>query len=107
MNQKIAGTIHILFALICIVFGIDKLIEFLPTWSLTSHIFQTGMIVTGVLEIGIGIMLFLKKYTLLSLKLGTAIMFGGMLVHVIDGTYDFSGALVGLIMGMFLIYEHK
>ena len=107
MNPTIVNTVQIIFALFCIAFGIDKFVEFLPTCSLANTISQRGMMLTGVLEIGIGIMLFFKKYTLLFLRLGTAIILGGLLLHIVKGTYDFSGALIGSIMGLFIIFAHK
>ncbi len=107
MNPTLVNTIQILFALFCILFGIDKFVEFLPTCSLLNYLPKSAMMVTGVLEILIGILLLLKKQTLLVLRLATAIMLGGFLLHIVKGTYDFSGALIGGLVGLFLIFAHK
>jgi len=107
MNPAIINIVQIAFAIFCIVFGIDKFVEFLPTCSLTTVIPKEGMMITGVLEIGIGIMLLLKKHTLLILRIGTAIILGGLLMHIVKGTDDVGGALLGSIMGLFLIIAHK
>ena len=77
MNQSLESILQIIFAVFCIIFGLDKFLEFLPACSLMSDIPQSGMIATGVIEIIIGIALLLKKYTLTSLRVATAIMIGG------------------------------
>ena len=107
MNPATVHIVQILFALFCILFGIDKFVEFLPTCSLLNYLPKSAMMVTGVLEIAIGILLLLKKQILLVLRLATAIMIGGLLLHVVKGTYDFSGALIGGLLGLFLIFAHK
>ena len=107
MNQSLESILQIIFAVFCIVFGLDKFLEFLSTCSLTNHIPQSGMIVTGVIEILIGIALLLKKYTLTSLRLATAIMIGGLAFHLFKGTYDLGGAAFGSILGLVLIVLNK
>ena len=107
MNSNIEKVLQISFAIFCIAFGIDKFIEFLPHCSLTDQISRRGMIATGVIEIGIGILLLLNKYTLLSLRLATAIMFGGVAMHLAKGTYDITGAAFGTILGVVLIFIQR
>ena len=107
MNPTLVNILRILFAIFCIGFGMDKFLEFLPICSLTSHIPPSGMIGIGVLEIIIGLLLLLNKKVLWSLRLATAIMFGGLIMHLIKGTYDCGGALIGVIIGFILIYLYK
>ena len=61
----------------------------------------------GILEIGIGILLLLNKYTMPTLQVITVVMFSGVLLHTLIGTYDFSGAFIGTIWGMLLVYLYK
>ena len=107
MNQSLESILQILFAVFCIIFGLDKFLEFLPTCSLISDIPQSGMIATGVIEIIIGIALLLKKYTLTSLRVATAIMIGGLGFRLFKGTYDLGAAAFGSILGLVLIVLHK
>ena len=107
MNANLEKTLLILFAIFCIGFGIDKFIEFLPSCSLTEYISQRGLMVTGVLEIVIGILLLLNKYTLPALRLATAIMIGGLAMHLVKGTYDITGAAFGALLGLVLIFSQK
>jgi len=107
MNPSLENMLQILFAVFCIVFGIDKFLEFLPTCSLTNHIPQSGMMVTGILEIILGIALLLKKYTFTALRLVTGIMLGGLILHLMTGSYDVGGAVFGAVLGLILIVSQK
>lgn len=107
MNLKVVGLLQIAFALFCIIFGLDKFLEFLPTCSLVNHIPANGMIVIGCLEIIVGMVLLTKQYTLLSLRVATAMIIGGIIFHLATGTYDFGGGLIGAFIGLFLIYQYK
>lgn len=107
MNTTFVNILRITFGLFCIAFGIDKFVEFLPTCSLTYHAPNYLMQGTGILEIGIGILLILDKYTMSTLQLITVVMFSGVLLHTLIGTYDFGGAFIGSIWGMALVYLYK
>lgn len=108
MTPTLENILLILFAIFCIAFGLDKFLEFLPTCSLTSHIPKNGLMLIGVLEILIGISLLLKKkYTLTALRLAVAIMFGGVIFHLLKGTYDIGGAVIGVVLGVILIVSQK
>ena len=107
MNQSLETILRLLFAGFCIVFGIDKFLEFLPACSLTAYIPPSAMMATGVLEIILGIALFLNKYTLTVLRLITGLMLGGLILHLLKGTYDVGGAAFGAIVGLILIIAYK
>jgi len=107
MNQSIESFLLLIFGAFCIVFGVDKFIEFLPTCSLVSVIPKEGMLITGVLEIVLGLLILLKKYTLASLQIATAIIIGGLMLHLITGTFDISGAVFGAVLGVGLIISQK
>ncbi len=107
MNQKSVNFLRVLVALFCIFFGADKFLELIPTCSLINHITPEGMFVLGVLEIIIGVALLGKWNILLMARLATAMMIGGLLMHLIKGTNDFGGATVGALLGLSLIFTYK
>lgn len=107
MSPTFVNILRISFGLFCIGFGIDKFVEFLPTCSLIPHLPAFAMPLTGVLEIGVGLLLLLNKYTMTLLQLITLVMFSGVVLHTLLGTYDFSGAFIGTIWGMALVYLYK
>lgn len=107
MNLTFLNVLRIAFAILILAFGVDKFFPFLPTCSLNQYIPPSGMIVTGLIEIGFGITLLLKKYELIALKILTSISIGGVIFHLIIGTTDFKGAIIASLMGLFLIFVDK
>ena len=107
MNPTFLNVVRIGFALFCIGFGLDKFLYFLPTCSLTQYISPTGMLITGIIELVFGMALLFKKYELMALRILTALIIGGLMLHLIKGTTDFNGAIVGSLMGLFLIFAYK
>ena len=104
---NLTNAAKILFALACIIMGIDKFAEFLPHCTLLSFIPKEMMWGTGVLEIILGVMIFLNKNVSLAIKLGTAIMAGGVALHLFTGTYDMSGALISTILGAIYLFGSR
>ena len=107
MNQKLVNALRLLFALFCILFGANKFLELFPTCSLISHITSKGMMVLGILEITLGVALVYNQHTLLLARLGTAIIIGGFIMHIVKGTNDYGGAIIEATMGLFLIFTLK
>ena len=99
--------LRILLVAFCFVFGLDKFLEFLPICSLNEDISIEGMIGLGMIEIGLGVALIYGRYLLIVARLATIIMSGGMLLHLLKGTKDFGGALIGTIIGLLLIFLYK
>jgi len=104
MNHTVLTAIRILFGIFCIAFGIDKFVEFLPKCSLLNHLPVWWMWATGLLEIGLGLLMIIDKYTMIAFQLAAVVMFTGVVLHTLIGTYDFSGALVGTVVAMILIF---
>lgn len=96
--------LRIAFGIFCIAFGFDKFIEFLPKCSLLDHLPVWSMWGAGALEIILGILLIMDKYTKIALQVLAMVMFGGVVLHTLIGTYDFSGALIGTLWPMLLLY---
>lgn len=107
MNPTITKSLKIVFAIFCIVFGIDKFVEFLPICSLAEYIPQKGMFVTGILEIILGIVILLDKVVLLALRVATVLIIGGLFFHLLKGTYDIGGAVLGALLGLILLFAYK
>jgi len=107
MKPTFKNILRIAYGLFCIGFGIDKFVEFLPTCGLIPNLPPFSMELIGILEIGIGILLLLNKYTMPTLQVITVVMFSGVLLHTLIGTYDFIGAFIGTIWGMLLVYLYK
>ena len=104
---NLTNAAKILFALACIIMGIDKFAEFLPYCTLLDFIPKEMMWGTGVLEIILGLLIFMNKNTSLAIKLGTAVMGGGVLLHLATGTYDMSGALISTILGVVYLFGSR
>ena len=107
MSPTLANMLRIAFGIFCIAFGIDKFVEYLPTCSLIPNLPPFSMELVGILEIGMGFLLLLNKYTMPTLQIVTVMMFSGVVLHTLIGTYDFSGAFIGTIWGMLLVYLYK
>jgi len=61
----------------------------------------------GVLEVGLGLMILLKKQVPMMVMIGTAVMAGGVGLHLATGTFDISVALVSTILGLVLMYGYR
>ena len=107
MESNYLNGLRIVLSLFCLVFGVDKFLEFLPICNLVNDLPKEAIIGLGVTEIVLGMALFSKKYLLISARLATAIMIGGMTMHLLKGTNDFGGALIGTIIGLLLIFTYK
>ena len=91
MNEKVVMGIRILFGVFCLIFGLNKFINFLPMPEITgdggtlmSIYFTSGfMKIIGVLEIVFGLALILNKYVPLSLTILIAIMFNALIFHIL------------------------
>jgi len=115
MNEKVTTAIRIIFGLFCLFFGINnfaKFIVFPPIpgdgGELLRIYAESGfMNLIGVLEILGGIALLVKKYIPLALTVLIAILFNATLFHVLHDPGNIAGALLGLILGLVLVYAYK
>jgi len=99
--------IRSLLAFHIIVFGLNKFFSFLSTCSLLNDAPTAGIIGLGIIQIVLGIILFSGRYLLISAILATALMMNAVGMHLLKGTNDFGGAIVGGILGCLLIFGHK
>jgi len=63
--------------------------------------------VIGVLEILGGLALLVNKYVPLALTILIAIMFNAALFHALHDMGSIGGAVLGLILGLVLVYANK
>ena len=115
MNDKVVMGIRILFGIFCLVFGLNKFLNFMPfpplegdaatlmTIYSTSGFFK----IIGVLEIVFGLALILGKYVPLALTVLVAIMFNAFIFHALHDMGGIGGAVLGMLLSLILIYAHK
>ena len=115
MNEKVTTAVRIIFGLFCLFFGINNFAQFIifPTIPgdggelLRIYVESGFMNLIGVMEILGGLALLLKKYIPLALTVLIAILFNATLFHVLHDPKNIAGALLGLIMGLILVYAYK
>ena len=115
MNAKVAMGIRILFGVFCLIFGINKFIGFMPFPEIPGDggtlmgIYATSgfMKIIGVLEILGGLALLINKYVPLALTILVAIMFNAAVFHGLHDIKNIPGAILGLVLGLVLVYVNK
>ena len=115
MNSKFTMLVRILLGILLVVFGSNKLFNFLPSQSPAGSAGEfmyslgaTGYVfpVLGVLEMFIGILLLAKKWVPFAMVLLAPISINILLFHLF---LDIPGVFVALLVVAFngiLIYKH-
>ncbi|MBP6557794.1 MAG: DoxX protein [Flavobacterium sp.] len=115
MNSMFTKIARIALGLALVVFGANKLFNFIPMEAPTgsagdfmNSLGATGYIfpVLGVLEIIIGAMLLLKKWVAFALILLAPISINILLFHLFLGISGLPIAIVILLFNGILIYKH-
>ena len=115
MNDKVVMGIRILFGIFCLFFGLNKFFNFMAFpdipgdgGTLMGIYFTSGFLkLIGVLEAVFGLALILNKYVPLALTILIAIMFNAAIFHALHDLGNIAGALIGLVLGLVLVYAHK
>jgi len=115
MNGKIIMGVRILFGIFCIIFGLNKFLNFLPMppiagdgGDLMNIYFSSGfMNLVGVLEVLGGLALLINKFVPLSLTILAAIMFNALVFHVLHDMGGIGGAAFGCILTSVLVYANR
>ncbi len=115
MNSKFTMIVRILLALLLIVFGSNKFLNFLPmpqpigagadflnSLNATGYIFPF----VGVLEVFIGIMLLLKKWVPFVIILLAPISINIVLFHLFLAIPGVGPALLLVILNSMLLYKY-
>lgn len=117
MNSQFTKIVRILLGLILVVFGMNKLLpeafiplpempekagDFMASLGATGYVLKT----VGIIEIGIGILLLLKKWVAFALIVLVPISLNIVLFHVFLDVSGIGGALLVAILNGILIYKH-
>ena len=115
MNSKFTTGIRILFGVFCLIFGLNKFLNFIPFPPIIGDggtlmgIYMTSgfMKIIGVLEILGAVALLANKYVPLALIILVAIMFNATIFHLLHDIQNVMGAVLGMILSLLLVYAHK
>ena len=115
MNTKVITGLRILFGLFVLIFGVNKFVGFMPMPEVAGDggtlmkIYMTSGFfkIIGTLEILGGLALLTGKYVPLALTFLIAIMFNAMIFHALHDVANIGGALIGLGLGLALVYGYK
>ncbi len=107
--------VRILFGLFCLIFGLNKFLNFMPFppipgdgGTLMGIYASSGfMKIIGVLEILGGLALISNKFVPLALTFLIAIMFNAILFHALHDPKNIVGAIVGFVLGLILVYAYR
>lgn len=115
MNSKVKMGLRILFGLFCILFGVNKFLNFLPAFEIPGdggtllgiYVSSGFFSLIGVLEILGGLALVTNKFVPLGLTFLTAIMFNAFIFHLLHDVGNIGGAVVGLGLSLVLVFLYK
>lgn len=115
MNSKIELGIRMLFGLLCIVFGLNKFIGFMPMPPIPGDggvlmgIYSTSgfFVLIGALEVLGGLALVVNKFVPLALTILVAIMFNAVIFHLLHNIAGIGAAALGMVLSLALVYMHK
>jgi putative oxidoreductase len=117
MNSQFTKIVRILLGLILVVFGMNKLLpeaflplpempekagDFMTSLGATGYVLKT----VGIIEIGIGFLLLLKKWVAFALIVLVPISLNIVLFHLFLDVSGIGGALMVAILNGILIYKH-
>ncbi|MFT5821278.1 MAG: putative oxidoreductase [Crocinitomix sp.] len=115
MNSKVSLVIRILLAAFVLLFGINKFAHFMsfPPVPGDGGVLM-GVYVTsgffsliGVLEIIAGLALLAGKFIPIALTVIIAIMVNAVIFHVLHDPATVMGAIIGLVLGLVLVFGYK
>lgn len=115
MNSTFTKIVRYLLALMLLVFGLNKFLKFLPMPELPpsaaefmTELAATGYVlpVVGLIEIFIGILLLINKWTPFALVLLAPISVNILLFHLFLDLPGIGGALIVAVLNGILIYKH-
>jgi len=114
MNLNAEKVTRSLLALILIVFGLNKFLNFMPlppmpepAESFMGALMETGyiMVIVAALEVISGIFLMINKYSALILVIVFPVLLNAFLFHLFLDFKGIGGALLALSLTVFLMYK--
>lgn len=118
MSAKINTAIRIIVGLLMIVFGLNKFLNFMPQpepGAMGQEMVTLATIlgaspfmnIIGIIEILGGFALLIGKYIPLALTFLIAVLLNATLFHLFYDIKNVGGALVFLILSLYLVYTQK
>ena len=115
MNSRVVLGVRILFGVFCIIFGVNKFLNFLPMptipgdgGQLMQIYFTSGfMSIIGILEILGGVALVANKFVPIALTVLAAIMFNALVFHLLHDMAGIGGAVLGCVLTIILVFAYK
>lgn len=114
MNLNAEKVTRSLLALILIVFGLNKFLNFMPlppmlepAESFMGALMETGyiMVLVAAIEVISGIFLMINKYSALMLVIVFPVLLNAFLFHLFLDFKGIGGALLALSLAIFLMYK--
>ena len=115
MNSQFSLLVRIILGIMLVVFGSNKFLHFIPLPPPTgaaadfmNSLGATGYIfpIVGILEVGIGVLLLLKKWIAFALILLAPISINILLFHLFLDIPGVIAALLVVTLNVILIYKH-
>ena len=116
MNSKFTKIIRLLLGLILFVFGLNKLIPFIPQPNLPAEAIRffrslgdTGYFIPilAIIEMFVGALLLIKKWVPFALVILTPISINILLFHLFLDVNGIFGAVLVFVFNTILIYKYR
>ena len=113
--EKIEKNLRGLFALMLVVFGINKFLQFMPMPPLAEQagafmdaLVSSGYIlpIVGVVELVAGIMIITNKFRALALVIVFPVALNAFLFHLFLDVSGIGGATVLILLNVFLLFRN-
>jgi uncharacterized membrane protein YphA (DoxX/SURF4 family) len=114
MKERVVKIIRVLLALILIIFGLNKFLNFMPlppmpeaAQAFMGALIETGylMVIVAILEIIAGIFLLFNRYSAFMLILIFPILLNALLFHLFLDLKGIGGALLTISLTIFLMVK--
>jgi putative oxidoreductase len=108
--------IRILLGLLLLVTGLNKFLQFMPMPEMTEQaqqtmmaFVQTGYImnIVAIVEIVVGLLLIINKYTALSLVILFPIMLNAFLFHLFLDVAGIGGSVMAITFNIYLMIAYR
>lgn len=107
MNLKTLNIFRIILGVICIAIGIDKFFNFLSICSLMDQITNDMAIAGGIIEIVLGLLILFRIQLIPTLYVTALLMAAGVIAHLVNDTYDISGAFLLMCYALGLVCFYR
>lgn len=113
---KTKNILSVIYGLFLLIFGLNGFLNFFPLPEMTEEagtfagsLAQTGYIfpIVGALQIIVGVLLIVNKFSPLTLIVIFPIMLNAFLLHLFLDPAGMAGSLVAIILNVFLFIAHR